>query len=137
MDKPEDRGIYRKVPVRIIGTLHEPPQPYLIMPQMEQLLSDYGDMTKNMHHIEKVALFHLRFEGIHPFIDGNGRTGRLILNFDLMQSGYPPINIKFADRLKYYETFNAFFGENDLSKMVKLISGYVEEQLDNYLEILS
>lgn len=137
MDKSEDRGVYRKVPVRIMGALNEPPQPYLIIPQMEQLLVDYDDMAKNMHTIEKVALFHLKFEGIHPFIDGNGRTGRLILNFDLMQNGYPPIDIKFIDRIKYYEAFNAFYGDDNISNMVKLIAGYVEERLDNYLEILS
>ncbi len=51
-----------------------------------------------MNPIERIARFHLEFEGIHPFIDGNGRTGRLILNLDLIRNGYPPINIKFADR---------------------------------------
>jgi len=54
-----------------------------------------------------VSEFHLRFEGIHPFIDGNGRTGRLILNFELIKAGLLPVNIKFTDRRRYYDCFDA------------------------------
>jgi Fic family protein len=77
MNRPEDKGVYRRIPVRIIGALHEPPQPYLVPVQMEQLAAEFAHNKK--HGIEKAALFHLNFEGIHPFIDGNGRTGRLLL----------------------------------------------------------
>ena len=66
---------------------------------MEQLLVDYEGMKERHHIVEAVAEFHLRFEGVHPFIDGNGRTGRLILNLELIKAGLLPVNIKFADRL--------------------------------------
>ena len=66
-DKREDRGVYRRVPVRIMGAKHEPVQPYLIQPKMEQLLEDYRNNTD--HIISRLARFHIEFEGIHPFID--------------------------------------------------------------------
>ncbi len=85
-DKKDDRGVYRRVPVRIIGAHHEPVQPYLIEPRMEQLLIDYA--ASEEHIVTKLARFHIEFEGIHPFIDGNGRTGRLlaILNWSTTPS---------------------------------------------------
>ena len=64
----------------------------------EKLLADYPAMKQEHHIIEAIALFHVRFENIHPFIDGNGRTGRLILKLELMKAGFLPVNIKFADQ---------------------------------------
>lgn len=76
-DKKEDRGVYRRIPVHIMGAHHEPVQPYLIEPKMEQLLHDFAESRE--HIVTKLARFHIEFEGIHPFIDGNGRTGSLQL----------------------------------------------------------
>ena len=134
-DKKDDRGIYRRVPVRIMGAAHEPVQPYLIVPQMEQLLEKYAGSTE--HIITRLARFHIEFEGIHPFIDGNGRTGRLLVNLELMKAGYPPINIKFTDRLAYYNAFDKYYVERDLSVMENLFAKYIRERLDQYLAILS
>jgi Fic family protein len=135
LDKPQDKGVYRKVPVRIMGALHTPPEPYLIAPQMEQLMQSYVHDTSST--IEKIALFHIKFEGVHPFIDGNGRTGRLIANLELMKAGYPPIDVKFADRSKYYKAFDAYYANNDAQPMVELFAAYVEQQLDHYLLLLA
>lgn len=134
MDKPEDKGVYRRIPVRIMGASHEPPQPYLVPVQMEQLVAEFSK-TK-LHPIESAAMFHLKFEGIHPFIDGNGRTGRLLLNFILMQNGYPSINVKFADRKRYYNCFDAYYKDNDPDPMIRMIAEYVEERLGEYLLVL-
>ena len=137
MNDRENRGVYRSVPVKIMGAQHTPPQPYLVPVQMEQLIADYEDMKKRLHIVEAVAEFHLRFEGIHPFIDGNGRTGRLILNLELIKAGLLPVNIKFTDRRKYYDTFDAYYGESGSSEMlVELIASYEVAELERRISIL-
>ena len=133
-DKKDDRGVYRRVPVRIMGAQHEPVEPYLIQEKMEQLLQDFANSTE--HIATKLARFHIEFEGIHPFIDGNGRTGRLLVNLELMKAGFPPIDIKFTDRMAYYDAFDAYHVKHDLSAMENLFAGYINARLDKYLKIL-
>ena len=133
-DKKEDRGVYRRVPVRIMGAQHEPVQPYLIAPKMEELLRNFVESTE--HIVTKLARFHIEFEGIHPFIDGNGRTGRLLVNLELMKAGYPPIDIKFTDRIAYYNAFDEYHVKRNLSAMENLLAGYVNARLDMYLDML-
>lgn len=134
-DKPQDRGVYRRVPVRIMGAQHTPPQPYLVEPKMTELLLNFKNSEENI--VEKLARFHIEFEGIHPFIDGNGRTGRLLVNLELMKAGYPPIDIKFTDRMRYYDAFDAYHVRGDLSEMTKLFAEYLNARLDEYLKVLN
>lgn len=136
MNRPEDKGVYRRIPVRIMGAYTEPVQPYMIEPKITELLAANEERKDSMTDVERIALFHLEFEGIHPFIDGNGRTGRLIMNLDLIRSGYPPINVKFADRKRYYDAFDAFYKDNDPVPMIELIAQYVDKRLDEYFEVL-
>ncbi len=136
MNRPEDKGVFRKIPVMIMGAYKQPVQPYMIEPKLEQLFQDNDTRKKTMHTIERIARFHLEFEGIHPFIDGNGRCGRLILNLDLIQNGYPAINVKFTDRHRYYDAFDEFYRNNDAKPMIKLVGEYVAERLEQYLEVL-
>ncbi len=133
-DKPQDRGIYRRIPVRILGAKHEPPQPFSIAPLMEKLLYEYNEDATNI--ITKLAKFHIEFEAIHPFIDGNGRTGRLLVNLELMKAGYPPIDIKYTDRHRYYGAFDSYHGKGDLMPMQTLFAEYMLERLDTYLRVL-
>ena len=136
MNRPDDKGVYRRIPVRIMGAYTDPVQPYMIEPRMTELLSANEERTNTMTDIERIALFHLEFEGIHPFIDGNGRTGRLILNLDLIRNGYPPINVKFTDRKRYYDAFDAFYKDNDPTSMTELIAEYIDLRFDDYFAVL-
>lgn len=129
-----DRGVYRKVPVSIMGVKHAPVQPYLIQPEMVRLLQAYEG--SNVHIIPRLARFHLDFEAIHPFIDGNGRTGRLLVNLELMKAGYPPIDIKFTDRMSYYQAFDVYHEEGRIDAMEALFADYVNTRLDDYLAML-
>lgn len=136
MDRRSVGGIYRRVPVTILGAVYTPPQPYLVQDMMEQLIVKYKQMA-SMHVIERTALFHLEFEAIHPFVDGNGRTGRLLINLELIKEGYLPINIKYGDRKRYYECFTSFHTKgNDPCEMIDLITQLLEEELSRYLEIV-
>ncbi len=137
MDRPEDKGIYRRIPVRIMGAYIQPVQPYLIEPKITELLAEDKFRRDTMNPIERIARFHLEFEGIHPFIDGNGRTGRLLLNLDLIRNGYPPINVKFTDRKRYYDAFDAYYRDGNADEMINLIARYVDEQLDEYFRVLN
>ncbi|MGI6329694.1 MAG: Fic family protein [Bacilli bacterium] len=133
MDRAEDKGRYRNILVRILNTNVEVAPPYLIKPKMEELLNWYN--KSNLKEIEKISLFHLKFETIHPFIDGNGRVGRLILNFELMKKGYVPINIKYKDRKRYYDAFKVWNEEEDSSFMTDLICDLLIEELNRYINL--
>ena len=104
---------------------------------MSELLAINEERKAGMATVERIARFHLEFEGIHPFIDGNGRTGRLILNLELIRNGFPPINVKFTDRKRYYDAFDAFYRDGNAGAMIGLIAEYVDERLDEYLAILT
>lgn len=136
MNKPEDKGVYRRVPVKIMGAFTEPVQPYMIESKITELLAENEKRKATMNIIERVARFHLEFESIHPFIDGNGRTGRLLMNFELMQNGYPPINVKFSDRKRYYDAFDSYSRNQDATPMTILIAKYVTERLEQYLRVI-
>src|SRR5699024_6686813 len=99
-------GVYRDQQVFISGATHTPPPPLKIQEQMDALMNWYNDEAQEMHPIVRGAMLHAIFVGIHPFIDGNGRTSRLLLNLELMKAGYPPIIIRVENRLAYYNTLD-------------------------------
>ena len=131
----ENAGKYRKENVTIKGAAHIPPD-YITVPElMEKLILNYK--TWNIYHpIVKATLLHGELVKIHPFIDGNGRTSRLIMNLDLMNSGYNPIIIKKEDRLKYYEALDKAHTTYDYTDFVKLVTKLEIEMLNKYLELL-
>lgn len=136
MHRREDRGVYRRVPVIITGTQAQLPQPWQVPLEIERLLVDYHGDMQTLHPVQRLALFHLRFESIHPFIDGNGRTGRLIMNLELMKDGYPPIDVKFHDRMRYMSCFQAWDSTKNSKPMIELVGEYLTARLEEYLQIL-
>ncbi len=133
-DQPLDRGVYRRLPVIITGASHTPPEPYLVAPQMEALVREFA--ASRLHPLVAATLFHIRFEAIHPFIDGNGRTGRLLANFLLMRAGYLPVNIKYEDRRAYYEAFTAYHTPGDLVPMLSIFATGELHRLENILSVI-
>ncbi len=134
-DKPLDRGVYRRIPVRILGATHEPPQPYLVEPLMEDWVRDLA--ASKEHPLVKAARFHVRFEAIHPFVDGNGRTGRLLANFILMKAGYWPVSVKYEDRRAYYDAFTAYHENDDLDPMIGIFVSAERARLQGILDLLN
>ncbi|KNG79406.1 Fic family protein [Mycoplasma sp. HU2014] len=128
-------GVYRNVPVVISDSKHDVANVYMIQTKIQQLLDWYNNSIE--HIIKKIAKFHLDFEAIHPFIDGNGRTGRLLINFELMKNGYYPINIKYINRNLYYQAFDDYYCKNDLSTMLNLIANYELLRINYFIRIFS
>lgn len=136
MDRPDDKGRYRSLSVMITGSPAELPDAWEVPIKMERLMERYDGELTQLHTIEKVALFHLLFESIHPFIDGNGRTGRLIMNLDLMKDGYLPIDVKFTDRAKYVDAFKVWHLEKTADQMIDLVCQYQEQELKKRIALL-
>ncbi len=131
-----EAGCYRKERVRILGATHIPPDPLKISKLMAELIADYYQKEKVLHPIELAAEIHYQLVKIHPFLDGNGRTARLIMNLILMKAGYPPAVILKLDRKKYYHVLR----ERDNNKREafdNFVAKSVERSLIIYLEALT
>ena len=129
-------GVYRSVPVKISGSRHEPPQPYLIDKLMEDYFIYYEKQKKILHPVILAADMHERLASIHPFIDGNGRTSRLIMNLILLRHGYTLTSLKgdSTSRLKYYQALEKVQVENDSSMFYRLIIDAVKRSLRDHLD---
>ncbi|SFL33780.1 Fic/DOC family protein [Gracilibacillus orientalis] len=90
----KNAGVYRSINVKISGSEHMPPHFLQVEQKIKNLFEWYKHAKNKLHPVELAALFHFKFVYIHPFVDGNGRTARLLMNFILMQAGYPPAIVK-------------------------------------------
>ena len=120
-----------------VGT-HIAPAPEHIESMMDSLLSDYSAYTEE-YFIDRIAKFHLEFETIHPFCDGNGRIGRVLINYQLMQHGFPPIIIRDKEKSFYYKSFGEYRNSNkkNISGLDKILSLALLESLHKRIAYLS
>lgn len=135
----EDAGLYPRVPVRISGSAVVLPNPKKVKDLMDEFFLWLKKETK-LHAVELAAEAHYRFVTIHPFIDGNGRTGRLLMNMILMMKGFPPAIIRKNDRLAYIKSLEKpqlVNGEGDSKNdYFKLIAAAVDRSLNIYLKAI-
>ncbi|RAP36104.1 cell filamentation protein Fic [Candidatus Marinamargulisbacteria bacterium SCGC AAA071-K20] len=117
-----------------VGT-HIAPPPEEINKLILDALFDY-DSNSSKHIVEKVSQFHLAFENIHPFIDGNGRIGRVLINLQLQQKGYPPIIIRDKEKKAYYNTFSEYQNLNKVKPLTTIIVGAIFESFHKRLTYL-
>lgn len=122
--KPElesQTGKYRDFQVYIRGVKWLPPKPKEVSKEMKSLVAWYSKNKKKLHPLVIAAYFHIGFEIIHPFVDGNGRVGRLLMNFILHKNKYPMINIPDSIKHKYYVVLEKAQIKGDLKPFVKLL----------------
>lgn len=133
----KNAGVYRSVPVRISGSEHIPPQPYLLNKLMEDYFIHYVNHASNLHPIIMAAEMHERLVTIHPFIDGNGRTARLVMNLILLQHGYTIANLKGENkfRMAYYNALEKVQIDNDPKVFYHLIMDAAERSLEEHIEL--
>lgn len=131
----DEAGRYRRENVVISGASTTPPD-FLHLPEQMQGLQDWYAGSTGMNPIARSAELHARFVEIHPFVDGNGRTGRLLQNLELMKSGYPPAVIRKEDRLRYYDALDAACVTRDFNDITELVAEAVSRSLGTYLEVL-
>jgi Fic family protein len=129
----ENVGQYREGPVRIVGATHEPPPSWELPAQMNDWAAWLGEQEGVMETVALAAMAHHKLVAIHPFIDGNGRTARLIMNLILMRAGYPPAIIARANRQGYYRVL-AQADKGTAGSLVNFVGRAVERGLTLYLE---
>lgn len=127
-------GIYRSVEVRITGAKHRPPTPNEMFGQIKKFYADMEYKDKG-NAIEFAAWTHAEFVKIHPYVDGNGLTSCMIMNYQLMRAGFLPISIAKENRLEYFEALEAYAVNDDLEPFAEMIALLEEERLDEYLGI--
>lgn len=129
----ESAGQYRNTAVRIAGASHMPPEPWQVPGAMSAWEAWLRNAETTLHPVELAALAHHRLVAIHPFVDGNGRTARLVMNLLLMGYGYPPAIILRINRQQYYRVL-ARADEGNPTPLVNFVGRAVERSLTLYLE---
>ena len=132
----ENTGRYRQQNVLISGATIILPDYTLLNDKMAQLVDWYNSQAYKLHPIERAAKVHADFVSIYPFIDGNGRTSRLLMNLELLKAGYPPCVITVENRLAYYEALDQWMAYGKTESFIKLVSDAVLEGFKPYQVIL-
>jgi Fic family protein len=135
----DNAGKYRTLQVMIKGSKHTPPQPFMVAKQMEDYFLWYQKNKKHMHPVILAANMHEKLVTIHPFIDGNGRTARLLMNLILLQHGFVIANIKgdVSNRIAYYEALEKVQINESYISFIDFICQEESNALLQYIDILS
>ncbi|AEA44439.1 Fic family protein [Fluviicola taffensis] len=133
-----EAGKFRRIQVMIQGSSHLPPPPYLVEKQMEDYFIWYERNRGNLHPVVLAAEMHERLVTIHPFIDGNGRTSRLIMNMILLQNGLVIANMKGdnTSRYAYYEALESVQSSGKKDSFIRYVAEIEKQSLERYLSIL-
>lgn len=136
--EPRLAGKYRNVQVMIKGSSHQPPAPYLVRKQMEDFFVWYQSQKNELHPVVLAASMHERLVTIHPFIDGNGRTSRLVMNLILLSHGYVIANIKGDNqsRMQYYQALEQAQTQQDSLPFQLLVAETELNSIKRYLSIV-
>ena len=126
-------GVYRNVDVYISGAQHTPPSPNEMYRQVKDFYADLGWKAQALDPIALAAWTHAEFVRIHPFPDGNGRTSRLLMNYQLLAQGFAPVSIAKENRLDYYNALEAYAVDGDLAPFTEMVAALEEKQLDRYI----
>ena len=132
----DNAGKYRQYNVMISGAEHRPVTAIEVPSKMQEFILWYKTEVMQMHPIERAARVHVDFVGIHPFVDGNGRTSRLLMNLELMKSGFPPAVLKVEDRLAYYQALDLAHTTGDYEPFIAIICKVVENSFEPYFYAL-
>lgn len=143
----DNAGQYRKINVLISGATHTPPDAMQVAELMQNFISWYQSEAQTLHPIERAARVHGEFVKIHPFVDGNGRTARLLMNLELMKAGFPALLIQVEQRLAYYEALDHAHCTDDYQAFIDLLAHSslqsfkpywwalgIQQEMDMYLE---
>jgi len=128
--KPElekEMGIYRTLGVYFTGVEWRPPPADLVPKEMKELLTWYSKNKLKLHPVVLATYFHIGFETVHPFVDGNGRVGRLLMNFILHKNGYPMVNIENKRKYDYYDTLEIGRQEGNLKPFLSMLIEYMKK----------
>ena len=128
----QNAGKYRDINVLISGAEFKPPHALEVSSKMQEFIKWYEHNHINLHPIELAARVHIDFVGIHPFIDGNGRTSRLLMNLELIKNGFPPAIIKVDNRLEYYKALDLAHTKKEYGAFIELMHKIVEESFEPY-----
>ena len=126
-DDIENRGKFKQSNNEILGAGFETTPYYLVEEKLTELIDKYNSNKVDDSLVTKVSHFHADFEKIHPFIDGNGRTGRLLLNLELMKNGYPITVIRNEEREEYYTALETAQAKADY----RLLTDFIEKSIEN------
>ena len=127
MDGLDIGGLYRRVDISIKGSNHTPPSHLKVYDRMKSYFANLED--EGMAPLEKIAYSHVQLAKIHPFLDGNGRLARLVLDYHLMKNGLAPIVIPYNERLRYFDALETYKVNKDIAPFIQYLIEKEKETL--------